>query len=103
MDGDSGAVARRGVSGRVADISVGRAGRGLSSVASRPTRGGFIMIGGSITRGAMLLFIGYWNAGKKYTCSGPLSMLCYEYCMFDGWFIPCCLCFCCLLKNKADA
>ena len=29
------------------------------------------MIGGSITRGAMLLFIGYWNAGKKYTCSGP--------------------------------
>ena len=29
------------------------------------------MIGGSIIRGAMLLFIGYWNAGKKYTCPGP--------------------------------
>ena len=57
VDGDSGAVARRGVSGRVADISVGRAGRGLRSAASRSTRGGFIMIGGSITRGAMLLFI----------------------------------------------
>ena len=76
VEGESGAVARRGVSGRGADISVGRAGRGLRSASSRSTRGGFIMIGGSITRGAMLLFIRYCNAHNKYSARvlGPAGL-----------------------------
>ena len=98
MDGDSGAVARRGVSGRVADISVGRAGRGLSSAASRPTRGGFIMIGGSITRGAMLLFIEYWNARKKYTCQGCVMSVA---CLVGDSFLAVCVFV--VSRNKADA
>ena len=71
VDGDSGAVARRGVSGRGADISVGRAGRGLRSASSRSTLGGFIIIGGSITRGAMLLFIRYLECRQQTHSSGP--------------------------------
>ena len=71
VDGESGAVARRGVSGRGADISVGRAGRGLRSASSRSTRGGFIIIGSSITRGAVLLFIRYLECRQQTHSSGP--------------------------------
>lgn len=53
----SGAVARRGVMGRGNVISVGRAGSGLLVAWSRSTLGGFMIMGGSVTRGTTLLLL----------------------------------------------
>lgn len=53
MEDGSGAVARRGVIGRGNVVSVGRAGSGLIVAWSRSVLGGFMMIGGSVTRGAI--------------------------------------------------
>ena len=53
----SGAVARRGVIGRGTVISVGRAGSGLIVAWSRSMLGGFMMMGGSVTRGTILVFL----------------------------------------------
>ena len=59
---ESGAVAGRGMIGREVDISVGRAGRGLTVASSWSSSGlgWFFMMGGSVTRGTIVLFCRRW-------------------------------------------